>query len=54
VEMTRWLRIFQLYAGPIWQVSEIALVQSQLAPGGSRYQVAEVFPLGTGSHDHLG
>lgn len=48
VEMTRWLRIFDLYAGPSWQVTEIALVQSQLAAGGSRYQVQEVFPLGTG------
>lgn len=48
VEMTRWLRIFDLYAGPNWQVDEIALVQSELAPGGSRYQVREVFPLSTG------
>lgn len=47
VELTRWLRVFDLYAGPSWQVDEIALVQSQLAPGGSRYDVQEVFPLGT-------
>jgi len=54
VEMTRWLRIFDLYAGPSWQVSELALVQSQLAPGGSRYQVAEVFPFGAGTPDPAG
>ncbi|HST47867.1 RNA 2',3'-cyclic phosphodiesterase [Jatrophihabitans sp.] len=54
VEMTRWLRVFDLYAGPSWQVSEIALVQSQLAPGGSRYQVAEVFPLGAGVPEQAG
>jgi 2'-5' RNA ligase len=54
VELTRWLRVFDLYAGPSWQVAEIALVQSQLAAGGSRYQVQEVFPLGTGTGEQPG
>ncbi len=54
VEMTRWLRVFDLYAGPSWPVDEIALVQSQLAPGGSRYQVVEAFPLGTGARQQAG
>lgn len=54
VELTRWLRVFDLYAGPAWQVEEIALVQSQLGPGGSRYQIHEVFPLGTGPQEQAG
>lgn len=48
LELTRWLRVFDLYAGPGWQVEEIALVQSHLGAGGSRYQVHETFPLGAG------
>lgn len=52
VELTRWLRVFDLYAGPRWQVEEIALVQSHLGAGGSRYQVKESFPLGVGAQEH--
>ena len=46
LEMTRWLRVFDLYTGPSWRVSEIALVQSQLGQGRPRYQVREEFQLG--------
>jgi 2'-5' RNA ligase len=54
LELTRWLRVFDLYAGPSWQVDEVALVQSQLGHGGSRYQVQELFPLGVGSREQSG
>jgi 2'-5' RNA ligase len=54
IELTRWLRVFDLYAGQSWQVEEIALVQSHLGAGGSRYQVHEVFPLGVGSGEQAG
>jgi len=54
VELTRWLRVFDLYAGPRWQVDEIALVQSHLGPGGSRYQVQESFALGVGPQQQAG
>ena len=46
VELTRWLRVFDLYAGPSWQVGEIALIQSQLGHGRPHHQVREVFALG--------
>jgi 2'-5' RNA ligase len=46
LEMTRWLRVFDLYTGRSWQVSEIALIQSQLGQGRPRYQLRQVFELG--------
>jgi RNA 2',3'-cyclic 3'-phosphodiesterase len=46
LELTRWLRVFDLYTGPSWQVEEIALIESHLGRGRPRYQVQEVFPLG--------
>ena len=54
LELTRWLRVFDLYAGPSWQVEEIALVQSQLGHGRPRYQVHEVFELGAGAAEQAG
>jgi 2'-5' RNA ligase len=54
VELTRWLRVFDLYAGPSWQVDEIALIQSHLGHGRPRYQVFETFPLGVGARDQAG
>lgn len=54
LELTRWLRVFDLYAGPSWTVDEIALVQSQLGAGGSRYQVRERFPLGVEPREQAG
>ncbi|HEX8095390.1 RNA 2',3'-cyclic phosphodiesterase [Jatrophihabitans sp.] len=54
VELTRWLRVFDLYTGPSWQVEEIALIQSQLGHGRPHYQVHEVFPLGVGPREQAG
>lgn len=54
LELTRWLRVFDLYAGPSWQVEELALIQSQLGPRGSRYQLHESFPLGAGTSEPAG
>jgi len=48
LELTRWLRVFDLYAGPSWQVAEITLFESQLGSGRPRYRVHETFPLGAG------
>ncbi len=47
-DVTRWLRILDLYEGPSWQVKEFALIQSYLGggrKGRSRYEVRELFPL---------
>jgi RNA 2',3'-cyclic 3'-phosphodiesterase len=49
IDITKWLRIFDGYAGSPWAVSEIELIESrpgQGTGGGSRYQTREVFPLG--------
>lgn len=54
VELTRWLRVFDLYTGPSWQVEDIALIQSQLGQGRPRYDVREVFPLGVGPAEQAG
>jgi 2'-5' RNA ligase len=54
VELTRWLRVFDLYAGPSWQVDEIALIQSRPGGGGSRYQVHETFALGVRPAEQAG
>ena len=48
-EATRWIRVFDAYAGPAWQVEEVALVASYLgeAPGGrARHEVVGRFSLG--------
>lgn len=47
LDVTRWLRVLDLYAGPSWQVGDIGLVQSHLGGGRPRYQVHQSFPLGT-------
>lgn len=47
-DVTRWLRVLELYEGPSWQVDEFALIQSHLGGGSrgrSRYQVRELFSL---------
>jgi 2'-5' RNA ligase len=48
LDITRWLRVFDLYTGPTWRVDELALVQSVPAGsrGGARYEVRELFDLG--------
>jgi RNA 2',3'-cyclic 3'-phosphodiesterase len=47
-DVTRWLRILELYDGPSWQVEEFALIQSHLGGGRKghpRYEVRELFTL---------
>lgn len=49
VEATSWVRLLDAYAGPPWQVEEIALVASHLGEGPRRrprYEVLETFSLG--------
>ncbi|WP_232680107.1 RNA 2',3'-cyclic phosphodiesterase [Nocardioides sp. R-C-SC26] len=49
VEMTSWVRVLDTYESPVWEVAEIALVQSHLGEGPQRrprYAVLETFPLG--------
>ena len=48
-DVTRWLRVLELYAGPSWQAREIALIVSHLGQGPKgrpRHEVAETFELG--------
>ncbi|UQX88304.1 RNA 2',3'-cyclic phosphodiesterase [Jatrophihabitans telluris] len=45
-EATRWLRIFELFAGRPWRVTEFELIESVLRAGrGNRYRTEERFPL---------
>jgi len=48
-DVSRWLRVLDMYAGPSWQVREVALIASYLGQGRngrSRHEVREIFPLG--------
>jgi len=48
IDVTRWLRIFDSYAGPSWAVDDIALVESHLGEGPRgrpRYRTHATFPL---------
>ncbi|MDQ2836838.1 MAG: RNA 2',3'-cyclic phosphodiesterase [Actinomycetota bacterium] len=48
LDVTRWLRVLDLYTGPRWQVGELALIESQLGAGPrgrSRYVVHQTFEL---------
>jgi RNA 2',3'-cyclic 3'-phosphodiesterase len=50
LDVTRWLRVFDLYASNSWQAAEVLLYHSQLGSGPARYTVVERFPLsGSGS-----
>ncbi|MBC2932297.1 RNA 2',3'-cyclic phosphodiesterase [Nocardioides sp. zg-1228] len=47
--VTSWVRVLDTYAGPRWQVTEVALVASHLGEGprrGPRHEVVATFPLG--------
>lgn len=46
LDVTRWLRVFALYASDSWQVEEVVLFHSQLGNGPARYTPVERFPLG--------
>jgi 2'-5' RNA ligase len=46
LDVTRWLRVFALYASVGWQVGEVLLFSSQLGSGPARHTVVERFPLG--------
>jgi 2'-5' RNA ligase len=46
LDVTRWLRVFALYASARWQVGEVVLFSSQLGNGPARHTVVERFPLG--------
>ena len=45
LDVTRWLRVFALYASTGWQVSEVVLFSSQLGGGPARHTVVERFSL---------
>lgn len=48
-EVTRWLRVFEGYAGPPWVAQDVALIESHLGEGPRRrprYEVLDHFPLG--------
>ncbi len=49
VEATNWVRLLDGYAGPSWQIEELALVASHLGEGPRRrprHEVVETFSLG--------
>ena len=51
VEVTRWIRVLESYAGPTWSATEITLVESHLGEGPRRrprYEVVATFPLRRG------
>ena len=48
-EVTRWLRVFDAYAGPAWAAEEVTLIESHLGEGPRRrprYEVLGRFRLG--------
>jgi len=48
-DVTRWLRVLDLYSGPSWQADEVQLIASYLGQGRNghaRHEVREIFPLG--------
>ncbi|GAA6525176.1 RNA 2',3'-cyclic phosphodiesterase [Intrasporangium sp. DVR] len=51
-EATRWIRAFDAHEGPVWQPSEVALVESHLGQGRGRrprYEVVGTAPLAAAS-----
>ena len=44
MDVTRWLRVFDLYTGPNWLVDEVALIESHLGAK-PHHQVHETFSL---------
>ena len=49
-DVTKWLRVLDLYSGPSWQAGEVQLIASYLGQGRNghaRHEVREIFPLGT-------
>ena len=54
VEATNWVRLLEGYAGPSWQIEELALVGSHLGEGPRRrprHEVMETFTLGRAGSD---
>jgi len=52
VDVTKWIRVLDAYRGPVWEVHEVALIESHLGEGPRkrpRYEVIESFPLGRGA-----
>lgn len=45
LDVTRWLRVFALYASTGWQVGEVLLFSSQLGNGPARHTAVERFAL---------
>ncbi len=48
-ELTRWLRVLEVYRGPAWTAEALVLVESHLGEGPRRrprYETRGVFPLG--------
>jgi 2'-5' RNA ligase len=51
LDVTRWLRVLDVYRGPVWPATEISLIRSHLGEGPRnrpRYEVIESFPLAVG------
>lgn len=37
IEATRWVRVLDAYSGPVWEPSEVSVIESHLGSGGPRY-----------------
>jgi 2'-5' RNA ligase len=49
LDVTRWLRVLDAYAGPVWEAAQIRLIASHLGEGPRnrpRYEVIESFRVG--------
>ncbi|MDC5698332.1 RNA 2',3'-cyclic phosphodiesterase [Intrasporangium calvum] len=56
-EATRWIRAFEVLEGPVWQASEVAVVESHLGQGRGRrprYDVVATAPLRSDPPDSFG
>lgn len=37
IEATRWVRVLDAYVGPVWQPTEVSVIESHLGQGRPRY-----------------
>lgn len=49
IDVTRWLRVFDLYRSATWSAQDIVLYRSQLGTGPAQHHVVAEFPLGDGA-----
>lgn len=45
-EATRWVRVLDAYLGPVWQPTEVSVIESHLGHGAPRYATLAEVPIG--------